>query len=262
MGAFNTTTLTVLMVTLISAMIIAMLIMQAKHKQMAAARDRLHALSTQYRKLNNTLRTLPTSYLTPELKDFLYQALLQNLHAQLKLNPDQKSLLLSDIEQLTAERVAMRNKASSVLIPGPTNADEASVHRQTLKSLHLFIRRNYDAGRLNAASAEKLMHQVEYKLIDTAVDFFRQRGQQTEKAKNYREARIAYQKALDAIQTSKHAALFKQDEIGLRKRLDDVVSKWRAHRAQLSKGQSAKLAEGVGSLIEDQESWKKKNVYD
>ncbi|MHA7879098.1 MAG: hypothetical protein ACX931_04855 [Saccharospirillum sp.] len=262
MGAFNTTTLAVLAVTLISAMVIGMLIMQNRHRQMAAIRDRLHALSTQYRKLNNTLRTLPSSYLTPELKDFLYQALLQNLHAQLKLNPDQKSLLQSDIDMLSAERVATRNKGSTVLVPGPTSADEASVHRQTLKALHLFIRRNYDAGRLDAGSAEKLLHQVEYKLVDTAVDFFRQRGEQTEKARNYREARIAYQKALDAIQTSKQAALFKQEEIGIRKRLDDVVRKWRAQRAQLSQGHAAKLAEDMGSLIEDQESWKKKNVYD
>lgn len=262
MGAFNTTTLTVLAVTMISAMILAMLIMQSRHRQLAAARDRLHALATQYRKLNNMLRTLPSSYLTPELKDFLYQALLQNLHAQLKLNSDQKALLQSDIDLLNAERTATRNKGSTALVPGPTSADEASVHRQTLKSLHMFVQRNYDAGRLNAANAEKLIHQVEYKLTDTAVDFFRQRGQQTEKAKNYREARIAYQKALDAIHSSKQAALFKQEEISLRKRLDDVVSKWRALRVQQSQGQAAKLADGVGSLIDDQESWKKKNVYD
>lgn len=247
---------------IIGVMIVGMLIMQNRQRNLAITREKLQRLNTQYRKLNNVLRNLPPSYLSPELRDFIYQALLHNLKAQMELSPDQKKYFESDYQQLEAERAQMRKHPPR---PDPSvriTSEEASLHRQTLKSLHSYVRQTFEAGRLDKTNAEKILMQVELKLVETALDYFRYRAQNALSTKHYKEARIAIQKAIDTIGVSRHAGQFKQEEIQLRNQLNKTVEEWRHYREELSSGQAEKLAEEMENLIEDQESWKKKNVYD
>lgn len=262
MGASTTTFIAIFAVGLISLMVVGMLVMQARHRNQAITRDKLLKLNTQYRKLNNVLRNLPTSYLSPELRDFLYQALLFNLKSQIELTPDQKKYLESDYKQLERERDHSRKNPPKPETPSQINAEETNLHRQTLKSLYTYIKRNYESGHLTQANAEKMMMQVELKLIETALEYFKFRANNALKRRNYKEARVAFQKAIDTIDTSRHGAQFKQEEIQLRNRLNKTLEDWRAYREEKSAGQAEKLAEEMEDLIEDQESWKKKNVYD
>lgn len=263
MGASSTTVVTVIAVVLITAMVIGMLVMQTQHRNRAARREQLQSLNSQYRKLNSILRSLPPFYLSPELKDFIYQALLHNLNAQLKLNPGQKSFIESDYQKLTDERAYSR-QASKTEAPAhqKLSSEEANLYRQTLKSLYMFIRRNFETGRLNKVDAEKMLFQVEVKLVETALEYFKTRGRNALSSRNYREARVAFQKAVDTIGASRHRELFKQEEIELRNQLNRTVDEWRQYRNNQSTGQSEKLASEMEDLIEDQDSWKKKNVYD
>lgn len=261
MGASSTTLLGVISVSIVSLMVIAMLIAQVRHKARAANREKLQNLLTQQRKLTNVLRSLPTSFLSSELRDFIYQAILQNIKAQILLTPDKAKLLNEDFQQLASERVRLRKQPPTAVAP-PLNSEQTNLHRQTLKSLFLFIKRNYDSGRLNKHNANKLLNEVEYKLVETALDYFKTRADQAMVAKHYREARVAYQKAIDTIATSRQASLFKQEEIDLRTHLQQIIDTWRNHRKDQSSGQTEKLAAEIEGLIDDQESWKKKNVYD
>lgn len=262
MGATSTTLLTILTVGLIVAMVVGMLVMQNRHRNRALIREQLQNLNTQYRKLNSALRSLPESYLSPELRDFIYQALLQNLSAQLRLNPTQKKFIESDYQKLTEERTHSRQLTPEDTGSIKVSSEEANLYRQTLKSLYLFIRRNFETGRLNRVDAEKMLFQVELKLVETALDYFKTRGHNAFSARNYREARVAFQKAVDTIGASRHRELFKQEEIELRNQLNRTVEEWRQFRNQQSSGQAEKLASEMEDMIEDQESWKKNNVYD
>ena len=262
MGASTTTLIAILAVGLISLMVVGMLIMQTRHRNLAVTRDKLLKLNTQYRKLNNVLRNLPSSYLSPEMRDFLYQALLFNLKSQMDLNPDQRKYLNSDYKQLERERTHVRKHPPKPEPPTQINAEETNLHRQTLKSFYAYIKRNYEAGHLNKTNAEKMLMQVELKLVETALEYFKFRANNALKRHYYKEARVALQKAIDTIGTSRHSEQFKQEEIQLRNQLNKTVEKWRHYREQQSAGQAEKLAEEMEDLIEDQESWKKKNVYD
>ncbi|GGX38340.1 hypothetical protein GCM10007392_00620 [Saccharospirillum salsuginis] len=262
MGASTTTVIAILAVGLISLMVVGMLIMQTRHRNLAVTRDKLLKLNNQYRKLNNVLRNLPTSYLSPEMRDFLYQALLFNLKSQMELNPDQRKYLDSDYKQLERERAQVRKHPPKPEPPSQINAEETNLHRQTLKSFYAYIKRNYEAGHLNKTNAEKMLMQVELKLVETALEYFKFRARNALKRHYYKEARVAYQKAIDTIGASRHSEQFKQEEIQLRNQLNKTVEEWRNYREQQSAGQAEKLAEEMEDLIEDQESWKKKNVYD
>jgi hypothetical protein len=141
-------------------------------------------------------------------------------------------------------------------------ADQASVYRGLLKSLYEFIKRNYETGRLKKDHAEKIIKQVQIKLIETAIDFFSLTAKEFRAQNKYRQTRNAYQKALDTIEESPFAAQFKQESVKIRSELNKVIDDWRASRETGSKEASDKLADQMESLVDDQESWKKKQDYE
>lgn len=257
----NTTLFTVIAIAVLAIMIIGMLVSQSRHKALEAKNNQIRMLTLQQRRLNNLLRTLPPSYLSIELRDFLFQAMLQNLKTHIELVPDKNDLLKEDYRQLAEEREAVKAKP-----PKPTKdlltADQASVYRGLLKSLYEFIKRNYETGRLKKDHAEKIIKQVQLKLIETAIDFFTLTAKEFRSQNKYRQTRNAYQKALDTIEESPFAAQFKQESVKIRSELNKVIDDWRASRETGSREASEKLADQMESLVDDQDSWKKKQDYE
>lgn len=253
--------LSIAAVIMVVMMLVGMMITQGRHRHQAAVREQLQSLNTQYRKLNNVLRSLPDGYLSTELRDFIYQALLQNIRVQVKLKPDQEKYLINDYEQLTIERTQAKLHPPKGQMPNLA-PEEINLHRHTLKALYLFIKRNYETGHMEKGAAEKMLAQVEIKLVETAVRFFSSHGDQCLRNKNYQEACRAYQKGMDTITASRHASAFKQEEVLMRSQLNTTKQEWQEYRQERSSMQAEKLAEDMESMVEDQDSWKKKNVYD
>ncbi|WP_196157707.1 hypothetical protein [Reinekea sp. G2M2-21] len=257
----NTTLFTVIGIAVLAIMIIGMLVSQSRHKALEARNNQIKMLMLQQRRLQNLLRTLPNSYLSPELRDFLYQALLQNLKSHMALVPDKNDLLKEDYRQIAEERERVKMNP-----PPATNefisADQASIYRGLLKSLNEFIRRNYETGRLKKDHAEKMIKQVQIKLIETAVDFFLLTGKEFKAQGKFRQTRNAYQKALDTIENSAYANEFKQEVVKIRALLNKAIEDWRSSREADSAKASQKLAGEMESLVDDQDSWKKKQTYE
>ncbi len=262
MGSSNSTVFAIIGVAIIAAMLVAMLVVQTRHRNQAATRERLQQLNTQYRRINSILRNLPPAYLSVEVRDFLYRMLIQNLKTQSGLSPEQKKMLGSEIEQLTQEREQVRKHPPRGDGTISLDGEETKRNRQILKTLHGYVKQHFEAGHLSRLDAEKMLMQLELKLVETALDYFKGRGVDARKHQRYREARVAVQKAIDTITTSRHGQQFKQEEIELRTLLDTIITGWRQHRVEQSSGQSQKLAEEMENMIEDEDSWKKKNVYD
>jgi hypothetical protein len=257
----TTTVIAVVIIAFFAAIIIAMMVSQARHKALEAKNQRTRTLGMQKKRLNNLLRSLPPSYLSIELRDFLYQAIIQNLKTQAALMPEKNELLNTEIAELVAERERVKThpiKGQNELL----TADQTSVYRGLLKSLYQFVRGNYETGRLNKDHAEKMLKQVEIKLVETAVDFFSLSAKSFLKDKKYREAKNAYQKAISAIDESKHKDQFNQQFMKLRNALNKLIDDWRNSREEFSKQNAEKLANQMEDLVDDQDSWKKKQTYD
>jgi len=257
----NTTLFTVIGIAILAIMIIGMLVSQSRHKALEARNNQIRMLTLQQRRLQNLLRSLPSNYLSIELRDFLYQALLQNLKSHIELVPDKNDLLKDDFNQLKEERERVKQNPPAP-IGSLLTADQASVYRGLLKSVYQFIRRNYETGRLKKDHAEKMLKQVEIKLIETAIDFFMLTGKEFRAVNKFRQTRNAFQKALDAIEESAYAGQFKQESVKIRNELNKVINDWRASREQTSHEASGKLADEMESLVDDQDSWKKKQTYE
>ncbi|MFQ3229284.1 hypothetical protein [Reinekea sp.] len=257
----TTTIIAVLIIAVFSAIIIAMMVSQARHKALEAKNHRTRTLAMQKKRLNNLLRSLPPSYLSTELRDFLYQAILQNLKSQAALLPEKDDLIKDEISELAAERERVKTHP----ITGQTtllSADQTSVYRGLLKSLSQFVRGNYQTGRLNKPHAEKMLTQIDVKLDETAIEFFELSAKSFLQQNKFREAKNAYQKALSTIEESKHQEQFQQQNLVLRNSLNKLIEDWRSSREDFSKKNAERLAGQVGEMVIEEDSWKKKQSYD
>lgn len=257
----NTTLFTIIGIILLATMAVGMFVSQSRHKALELRNNQIRMLGLQQRRLQNLIRTIPPNYLSIELRDFLYQALLQNLKSQLELVNDKNNLLKDDYERISAEKDRVKQN------PPKTNgekysADQTSIYRGLLKSVHQFIKRNYETGRLKKADAEKMIKQVELKLIETAVDFFVLVGDERRQSNDYRQSRNAFLKAIDVIEQSPHADEFKQESMKIKASLNQITEMWRESREQASKIGAEKLAGELEHFVEDQDSWKKKQTYE
>ncbi|WP_320826925.1 hypothetical protein [Reinekea sp.] len=259
--AENTTLFTVIAIIIIAIMIVGMMVSQGRYKALEARNNKIKLLTLQQRRLQNLLRSLPANYLSPELRDFLYQALLQNLKSHSDLVPDKNTLLKDDYQQLKTERERVKQNP-----PAPIDilmsADRVSIYRGLLKSLYQFIRSNYETGRLKKDHAEKMIKQIEIKLVETAVEFFTLTGKEFRQQGKFRQTRNALQKALDTIEESSYGPQFQQESFKIRSDLNRVIDDWHASRDLQSQASQGKLADEMTSMVDDQDSWKKKQTYE
>lgn len=257
----NTTLFSVIGVAALAIMIVGMLVTQSRHKAREARNSQIRMLTLQQKRLNNLLRTLPASYLSVELRDFLYQAMLQNLKSHIDLVPDKNTLLNEDYQQLLNEQ---QNARFNPPAPGKDllTADQASVYRGLLKSLYEFIKRNYDTGRMKKEHAEKLLRQVQIKLVETAIDYFTLMADEYRRQDKYRQTRNSYQKALDTISESAFENEFRKESVQIRAKLNKVNEAWRKSRESASVAAAEKLAGEMENLVDQQDSWKKKQTYE
>jgi hypothetical protein len=246
-------------IAIVIFVLVGMLVSQARHKALVARNDKIKKLTLQQRQVQNLLRSLPANYLSMELRDFLYQAVLQNLKSHAELIPDRSMFLREDYDQLAAEREQVKLDP-----PAPItilmSVDQASIYRSLLKSLHQFIRNNFATGRLEKAYAESLLKQVALKLVETAVDFFTLTAREFRKKNKYRQTTHAFQKALDTIKDSPFANEFKAESFKIQSELTQEVDQWNllldAERAEAQ----AKLDAEISAEQDEENSWKKKRI--
>ena len=246
-------------VAIVIFVLVGMLVSQSRHKALVARNDKIKKLTLQQRQVQNLLRSLPANYLSMELRDFLYQAVLQNLKSHAELAPDRSRFIREDYEQFKAEREKVKLDP-----PEPIHilmsVDQASIYRSLLKSLHQFIRNNFATGRLEKAYAENLLKQVALKLVETAADFFTLTAREFRKKKKYRQTTHAFQKALDAIKTSPFANEFKAESFKIQSELTEQVDEWNLLRDAEREAAQAKLDEELAAVEDEENSWKKKRI--
>ncbi|TXR53326.1 hypothetical protein [Reinekea thalattae] len=259
MAINNDTLLAILGFAFLVAIVIGVLVSQANHRAQKLRNEQIQKLRLQQKRLNNLLNLLPAGYLSTELRDFIYQALQQNIKSQIMLSKINKELLQSELDQATEAREKASNN------PPPEKSirlteEQVGLFRSLLKSLYQFIRRNYETGRLNKEHAEKIILQVEIKLVETAVEFFAGAAKELNNTKRYRQAQSAYQQALDAISSSAHAEQFHQQEVKIRSELNNMLDQWNKTKEENAKATANTLEDNVDSFVDD--DWKKKQEYD
>jgi len=256
-----TSIITIFIVVVFECMFIAMLIAQGKHRTKLARQEKITQLSTQIKRMQNTLRTLPAKYWTEELQDFIFQSLITAYKQSIEINPKQKEYLQSDMQLVINQRQQIKNNKQT-----SNNAieyDKVNLYRSALKTLHSYIQHCYNVKRIPSSMAESLIEQSEIKMLEATCDFYSHAADNSVSKDAYREAHSHTQKAIEFISKSKHKEKFNQQSIELSNSLKDIQIKWREHTAEKNKNTNPNsLSQTLDALDQNEGQWEQKQDYD
>ena len=239
-----------------------MLIAQSRHRTKLARQKKRHVLTVQTKKLQSILQTLPDSYWTPELKDFIFQSLINALKQQLELSPSQRVFLQNDIDLYSSQRHHQKNRIDNVFAnAGNIDMTTANLYKSLLRTIHKFVQESYQHKRIGHTEAEKMIEQAESKLVEASCDFYSCRGRWHIKNKQFREARNLYQKAIDNLLRSKFADQYSQQQIIFEQKLKEIQVLWREHTAERQETNNNTLQRNFDSW-EEENRWQQKQDYD
>ncbi|BCE00660.1 hypothetical protein [Marinicellulosiphila megalodicopiae] len=254
--------ITICIVVIFAGMFIAMLVAQGKHRTKLARQAKIAELTTQIKRLQNTLRTLPGKYWTVELRDFVFQSLITAYRQCIEIHPSQKEYLQSDMQLIINQRQQFKNNPQSQ--SSEVEPSKVNVYRSALKSLHSYTQDSYTLKRIPNSMAESLIEQIEVMMLEAIYDFYIHNAKQNLEAEKYREAHNQSQKAIEAISKSKHRDQFKQHSIELNNFISDIQTTWREYTAERNQASLANnsLSQSLDSLEDDQDTWQQKQDYD
>ncbi|WP_342244434.1 hypothetical protein [Pseudomonas sp. OTU5201] len=216
-------------------------------------------LTDRIRRCADLSETLPGQMVSPDLKLLLTRLQLQLSERLLQVDKGD-SALKTRVEQLRAlvgqgESIPVNNPPQKIL----TEAKAKEIRFQ-LESLHGQITRAAQDGQLPANEAKSRVRDIRDMLVQLHVEFFTNLGLQALQENQPRQARLAFERGVQYLQKQPDPARH-QDRLQQMKahlaRANDLV----LENTQPSVDEPSELTEGLKSL-DDDDIWKKKNIYD
>ena len=219
----------------------SMLFVQTRHKMNMARVQKINALVAQNKKLQNILRTLPPQYMTKEMRDFIYQIIIQNFKQILNLKPENPKLVRSDIEQLTSEREKSRLNPKDVGPAQINSIESANMVRTTLKSLFTTVKEAYADKRIVGSDAERLIQQIEARMMNAAIQFYETQISLYRQNSRFTEAVSFARKMIELLSKSKRKELYKEQIIRAESVLQEVKAQMEANNSEKREQRKEKM---------------------
>lgn len=240
-----------------------MLFMQIRFKQQTHAREKLLHLSTENKKLQALLRSMPAHYLSYELLDFIYRTMINNQQQMIELDKSNSKFLQSDLNDMLAHRRALQAGAAQQHEPMEgSDVDQANAARAGLKALYQYIKHAYENRQLNRAEAQKLLDEIEHRLLETGASFYADRARAAQRQKRYKEAIAFWRKSADVYNRSRFSSQYQQRISEARHQIRQLQNDWREANRERNEAQAQELNEQLAEWAEEQDSWKKNHLYD
>lgn len=255
-------TITFLLLALALVLVGAMVFAQIRHKHHAQSREKLMHLSTENKKLQALLRSLPGNYLSLELRDFIYRTLISNYKQMLSLDKGNSKFLQSDLDDVIAQRKALHAGTLPIQGESLTNIEQANSARAGLKALYQYIKIAFEHKHLTKTEAQSLLDEIESRLVETGADFFAARAELSLRQKRYREAMSLWRKAMETYSKSRLAGQYQQKISEARSRIRYIQNEWKEANRERSEEQAKVMQEKMDAWTAEQDQWKKKHLYD
>ncbi|MDH4565128.1 hypothetical protein E8E95_00315 [Pseudomonas sp. BN414] len=216
-------------------------------------------LSDRIRRCADLSETLPGQMVSPDLKLLLTRLQLQLSERLLQVDKSYNALK-SRIEQLRAlvgqgESIPVNNPPQKIL----TEAKAKEIRFQ-LESLHGQITRAAQDGQLPANEAKTRVRDIRDMLVQLHVEFFTNLGLQALQENQPRQARLAFERGVQYLQKQPDPVRY-QNHLQQMKAQLARANALVLENAQPSTDEPSELTEGLKSL-DDEDTWKKKNIYD
>ncbi|MEX1058473.1 MAG: hypothetical protein WED11_12120 [Natronospirillum sp.] len=255
--------LTIFLVLVAIVLIGAMGATQVRYKRQMVNRERLLHLSTENKKLQSLLRSLPGSYLSRELRDFIYRTQIVNLKQMMDLDKGQSKFLQADLDTAIEQRQAVQlGQLDDTANDHLSDIEQANGARAGLKALYQYIKTAFEQRQLQKEEAQLLLTEIEHRLLETGADFYAARGEHAYKQKRYKEAMSLWRKSMETYVNSRLAGQYQRKINAARNRIRKIQQDWKELNRERNDAQARAMQKQMDDWAAEQDEWKKKQVYD
>lgn len=239
-------------------MIIAYINHAVEKSKLDKARQRAD-LTDRIRRCQDVSERIPGQLMSPRLKLLLCQLQLQ-LSERLQSLDKHNANLAGEIDALRAlavqgESIAVKNPPQPIL-----NEAKAKEVRYVLENLQALITGAVQINLIPVNDGKQWMRQIRQMLVQVYVECFNNLGQSALQQGRPGQARLAFERAVQYLRKQPEPALY-QTQL---KRFEEQLARANAlvlNNPTPAEEEPSELTEGLKGL-EDEQDWKKKNIYD
>jgi hypothetical protein len=216
-------------------------------------------LNDRVRRCRDVSEGMPGQLMNPALKLMLSRLELHYSEQLLQLDKKNANLnkRLAELRELIAkgDSIPVTNQPQQIM----TEAKAKDI-RNLLEVLHGLITRAAQNNLLQANEAKRWLGELRRILVQLHFEFFINLGQQSMQQDQPGQARLAYERGVQYIRKQPDPASY-QAQL---QQLEELLARANAlvlEKAQPATSEPSELTEGLKSL-DDEDPWKKKNIYD
>jgi len=252
----------VIVIVLVGIFIVALGLMlfvfahQQNEKKKIEIQRRIRTLADRGRQMQILLDELPPHYLSQDLRVFIASQWLDLLHEQKQLGA-KESKLNPEMEaaQNKLDEIRSSNQAKEEPV---TDIQVANGVRRNLKQLNKVIVSLYQDKKIAHRIAQTYLNEIKQGFTQTMVEVFRASARKAEAEGNLRIAVVHYKRIMSELNRNNPSGVHNQTLLECRKTIQDLEEQIDLE----SENTDNELAESVDEMMEEEESWKKKQVYD
>lgn len=221
----------------------------------------LRSLGDRARNLMFLMEEIPAHYLDQNMRVHLARNVAELLQQQFDADPDDKvAKHLENAKQMV--EFATQNKNVSV-VP-VTDIQTANNVRRNLKLLHKHITIQYQEKKISHGMAQSFLKQLRKAFTQTIIEVYISAGKKSEREMKPKIAAIHYRRVISEMGKHNQDGSFTDQILSTKKRIDALEEEAtrQEQQARLEGNKSDQLSKELEKMVEKEDEWKKKQVYD
>lgn len=229
---------------------------QQNEKKKIEDQRRIRMLADRGRQMQLLLDELPPHYVSTELRAFIANQWLELLQEQEHLgNQDPRLKAETEAAQTKLQEIRSGNQPKAQPV---TDLQTANGIRRNLKQLNKLIVGLYQDRKIPHRLAQSYLNEIKLGFTQTLVEVFKASARKAEMEGNLRIAVVHYKRIMSELNRNNPNGIHNQTLLECRQTIQNLDEQI----AIQSENNDNQLAESVSEMMEEQESWKKKQVYD
>lgn len=229
---------------------------QQNEKKKIEQQRRIRLLADRGRQMQLLLDEIPPHYISQDFRAFIASQWLDLIQEQEQLGCREPRL---KTETEAAQNKLQEIRSSKQPKPEPvTDLQTANGIRRNLKQLNKIIVGLYQERKLPHRLAQSYLNEIKIGFTQTLVEVFKASARKAEMTGNLRIAVVHYKRIMSELNRSNPNGIHNQTLLECRQTIQNLEEQI----ALESEHHDNQLAESVDEMIEEQDSWKKKQVYD
>lgn len=229
---------------------------QQNEKKRIEELRRIRLLGDRARQIQLLLEELPTTYISQDFRIFLATQWVELLHEI--QNSSGKDVRLNKELEAAQDKLNYLRSSNQPPHKPVTDIQLANAVRRNLKLLNKLIVAMYQDRKISHRIAQTYLNEIKQAFTQTMVEVFQAGAHRAEFEGNLRLAVVHYKRIMSELNRNNPNGINNQTLLESRQ----MIQKLEEQIALSSETSDNQLADSVSEMIDEADSWKKKQIYD